>query len=93
MAKVIQLHLWMRDKRHKWTESEVINAKSQKPQPGKRIVLDIMTESITEMKLAVARELQKWLPKLDYYYVVAVVEREDGTIGYRVVVKTTTVVL
>jgi len=92
MAKVIQLHLWMRDKRKRWTEPEVIN-KWGKPQPGKRIVLDIQTESVMAMKLAVAKELQRWMDKIEYYYVVAVVEKNDGTIGYRVVVKTTTIVL
>ena len=91
MARVIQIHLWMMDKRQSWHESEVIN-RYGKPQPGKRIVLDVMNPSIVEMKMAVAKELASWKDKILYYYVVVVVEKDDGTIGYRTIVKKTVVV-
>jgi hypothetical protein len=87
MTKIIQLHIWMQNKRMKWKEPEVINPHSKKPQPGKRIVLDVSEGTgIPEMKVAVAQELEKYKKNILYYYVVAVVERDDGEIGYRTIV-------
>lgn len=87
MSKIIQLHLWMRDKAEKWFEYEVINNISKKPTPGKRLVIDINTDNIFDMKLAVAKELRPYLDKIQYYYVVAVRQAEDGSVTYRTVVR------
>jgi hypothetical protein len=90
MAKVIQLHVWMQNKRGTWTESEVMTKQPSTgkmvPHKGKRIVLDVETESISTMKIAIAHVLKKYLRQIKYYYVVAVVQREDNTIGYRTII-------
>lgn len=97
MAKVIQLHVWMQNRRKTWTESEVQvsrfrdNKKVMVPHPGKRIVLDIETDNITQMKLAVAKVVKEYEKQLGYYYVVAVVQRDDGEIGYRTIVRKTVI--
>lgn len=87
MSRIIQLHLWMRDKKERWVEPEVVNNLSGNPTPGKRIVIDIDTDNLMEMKLAVAKELRPWIDKLKYYYVVAVRQAEDGSVTYRMVVR------
>jgi hypothetical protein len=56
------------------------------PHVGKRVVLEVETESIATMKIAVADVLKKYLRTIKYYYVVAVVQREDSTVGYRTIV-------
>lgn len=91
MVKVIQIHLWIQNKNHTWTEPEVINRHGNE-QPGKRIVIEPSGPSIVQMKLDVARELQRWIKKIQYYYVVVVVEKDDGEIGYRTIVPKTVVV-
>jgi len=48
--------------------------------------LEVETESIATMKIAVADVLKKYLRTIKYYYVVAVVQREDSTVGYRTIV-------
>jgi hypothetical protein len=89
-TRVIQLHIWMNNKKQTWYDSEVVNVQSGKPQPGKRIVLDIGEDAtIPEMKIAVAEVLTKYKRQLfagGYYYVVAVVQRPDGEVGYRTIV-------
>jgi hypothetical protein len=89
-TRVIQLHVWMQNPKQTWQDSEVLNAQSGQPQPGKRIVLDIGEgATIPEMKIAVAEVLDKYrkqLVKGGYYYVVAVVQRPDGEVGYRTIV-------
>jgi hypothetical protein len=87
MARVIELHLWIQNKKETWNEPEVIN-RFGTAQRGKRIVLEIAEGTgIPEMKIAVAKELDKYVKKLRYYYVVAVVQRDDGDIGYRTIVR------
>jgi hypothetical protein len=77
----------MQNKRETWTEPEVIN-RFGNVQKGKRIVLDIAEgTSIPEMKVAVARELDKYIKQLKYYYVVAVVQRDDGELGFKTIVR------
>lgn len=89
MARVIELHIWMQNKKETWREPEVINQFGNE-QRGKRVVLDVAENtSIAEMKVAVATELDKWIEQLRYYYVVAVVQRDDGTVGYRTIVPQT----
>jgi hypothetical protein len=89
MAQVIQLHIWIQNKRETWKEKEVVNRFGNE-QRGRRIVLDIEEkESVSEMKIRVAEELDKYAGKLRYYYVVAVVQRDDGEIGYRTIVPKT----
>jgi hypothetical protein len=89
MAHVIELHIWMQNKKETWHEPEVVNRFGNE-QRGKRIVLDIEENTpIAEMKIAVARELDKWITQLRYYYVVAVVQRDDGEIGFRTIVPKT----
>jgi ribosomal protein S5 len=91
MAKVIQIHIWLKDKKERWREPEVVNPRSNKPMKGKRIVLEPESDSLTGMKIQVAREIQKWYRtgELLSYYVVVVVRREDGEIAYRTIVRTT----
>ncbi len=91
MAKVIQLHLWMQNKNHTWTEPEVVNRHGNE-QPGKRIVIEPSGHSVVQMKLDVARELQRWLNKIQYYYVVAVVQDDNNEIRYKTIVPKTVVV-
>lgn len=87
--RVIELHLWVQNKDRTWST----DTGRKKPTPGKRIVIDPPgSGSIVEMKIAVAKELQKLANKLEYYYVVVVVERNDGTPGYRTIVPKTVVV-
>jgi hypothetical protein len=89
MARVIELHLWIQNKKETWREPEVVNRFGVE-QRGKRIVLEIAEGTgIPEMKVAVARELDKYVKKLRYYYVVAVVQRDDGEIGFRTIVPKT----
>jgi hypothetical protein len=88
--KVVQLHLWIMDKKHRYREPEVLN-KHNEPVPGKRIVIEPSGPSILQMKMDVAREIRKWVGKIEYYYVVAVVEKADGTPGYRTIVPKTLV--
>ena len=89
MARVIELHLWIQNKKETWKEPEVVN-RFGKEQRGKRIVLEVAEGTgIPEMKVAVAKELDKYVKQLRYYYVVAVVQRDDGEIGYRTIVPKT----
>jgi hypothetical protein len=86
MARVIELHLWIQNKRETWHEPEVVN-KFGNQQRGKRIVLEVPEGmSIPEMKILVAETLDKYIGKLKYYYVVAMVRREDGEYGFRTIV-------
>jgi hypothetical protein len=93
MAKITQIHLWMHDKTDTWREPEVINPRTGKPQKGKRIVLEPESDSLTGMKIQIAREIRKWTNtgKLKNYYVVIVVEKSDGEFAYRTVIPTTVV--
>src|SRR5438105_3935229 len=98
MAEVIQLHVWMRDAAHQWCEKEVLVKKKKKGKlrmeahPGKRVVVEVPPNaSSTEMKILVAEVLQKYMSQLEYYYVVAVTERDDGSEGFRTVVRKTAV--
>ena len=90
MAKVIQLHVWMQNKSESWEDKEVMvkqpSTGKMVPHRGKRLVLEIETESFAAMKIAVAKALKKYKRSIKYYYVVAVVQREDLTIGYRTIV-------
>jgi hypothetical protein len=89
MAQVIALHIWIQNKKETWREPEVVNKFGNK-QRGKRIVLEIGENTpVAEMKIAVAEELEKYTGKIRYYYVVAVVQRDDGEVGYRTVVPKT----
>jgi hypothetical protein len=91
---VIQLHLWMMDKKHKWTEPEVVKKDPDGKlyeAPGKRIVIEPSGPSVIQMKMDVARELDKWIKRLEYYYVVAVAEKSDGTPVFRTIVPKTVV--
>jgi hypothetical protein len=89
MARVIELHIWMQNKKETWHEPEIINQFGNDHR-GKRIVLDIEENTtIAEMKIAVATELDKYITQLRYYYVVAKVQRDDETIGYRTIVPQT----
>jgi hypothetical protein len=96
MARVIQLHLWMQNKKETWHEKEVMNQFGDY-QRGRRVILDVgVNASIAEMKVAVANELKKHMRSLKYYYVVAVMERDEeprkrgkkgkSNIGYRTIV-------
>ena len=90
MAKVIQLHIWMQNKKGTWVENEVQHKQPSTgkmvPHPGKRIVLDVETDNINAMKIACADAIKKYIKQLKFYYVVAVVQREDSTLGYRTIV-------
>lgn len=90
MAKVVQLHIWMQNKKGTWTEKEVLTKQPSTgqmvPHVGKRVVLDIETDNINTMKIAVSEVLKDYMRTLKYYYVVAVVQRENGEIGYRTIV-------
>jgi hypothetical protein len=86
--KVIQLHVWLKDPKNKWYEPEVVN-KNGDPVPGKRIVIEPSGPSVVQMKLDVAKVILEWRNKIESYYVVAVVERDDGTPGYRTIVPMT----
>jgi hypothetical protein len=85
-TKIIELHIWMMNRRQSWKEPEVVNSQGR-GQKGKRIVLDIGPDTtIPEMKIAVAEQLIKFKKDLLYYYVVAVVQRDDGEVGFRTIV-------
>lgn len=89
MARVIELHLWIQNKKETWKEPEVVN-RFGREQRGKRIVLEVAEGTgIPEMKVAVAKELDKHVKQLRYYYVVAVVQRDDGEVGHRTIVPKT----
>lgn len=89
MARVIELHLWIQNKKETWRDPEVVNRFGHE-QRGRRIVIDIAEgTAISEMKIAVAEELEKYAGKLRYYYVVAVVQRDDGEVGFRTIVPKT----
>jgi hypothetical protein len=100
MAKIIQLHLWMKDKKDQWTEPEVLRKKyvnnvlQMAPAIGKRIVLEPESDSITGMKIQIAKEILKWrrTGKLKSYYVVAVAQKNDGEVAFRTIIPTTIVV-
>jgi hypothetical protein len=100
MAQVIQLHVWLKDSRERWLEKEVLVMKTDPkdghkkmlPHVGKRIVLEVEGVSIARMKTMVAETVEKWIgKKLKNYYVVAVVQRDDGSIGYKTIVRMTPV--
>jgi hypothetical protein len=90
----------MKDKKGEWREPEVLRKRYENdkqvmvPSVGKRVVLEPESESLTGMKIQIAKELMKWRRKgkLKSYYVVAVAEREDGEIGYRTIIPQTVVV-
>jgi hypothetical protein len=88
--KIIQIHVWIQNKRETWAEPEVLRFSKQhpegKPVRGKRIVLEPESQSITAIKMQIARELMKWKGQLLSYYVVIVVEKRDGAPGYRTIV-------
>ena len=88
--KIAQLHLWLQNKQGTWTEPEVLRFSKQypdgKPARGKRIVLEPETQSIANIKLQIAKEIVKWRKQIESYYVVVVIERSDGTLGYRTIV-------
>jgi len=88
--KILQLHLWIQNKRETWTEPEVLRFSKQcpegKPSRGKRIVIEPESQSLAGIKLQIAKELVKYRNQLLYYYVVVVVEKSDGTPGFRTVV-------
>lgn len=89
MARVIELHLWIQNKKETWKEPEVVN-RFGKEQRGKRIVLEVAEGTgVAEMKVAVAKELDKYQKQLRYYYVVAVVQRDDGEVAFRTIVPKT----
>ena len=91
MARALELHIWMQNKKQTWTEPEVVN-RLGKHQRGKRIVLELKEgTTVAEMKVAVATELDRWRKQLRYYYVVVVAQRDDGRIGYRTIVPKTIV--
>lgn len=93
MAKIIQIHLWLKDKSEHWTEPEVTRPRTDKPMPGKRIVIEPHSDSLTEMKIQIAQELMRWRKtgRLKSYYVVVVVEQDNGDIRYRTIIPTTLV--
>lgn len=100
MPQVIQLHVWMQNKKETWTDPEVLVARTDPrdgrkkmfPHVGKRAVLDVENMTIPAMKSAVAELVDSYLQKgLKYYYVVAVVQRDDGEIGYKTIVPKTVV--
>jgi hypothetical protein len=84
--KIIQLHVWMQNKSKSWETPEVPRGKDGHPSPGKRIVLEPESQNIISIKLQIAKELAKYRRELLNYYVVVVVERSDGTPGYRTIV-------
>jgi hypothetical protein len=91
MARVIALHIWIQNKKETWKEKEVVN-RFGNAQRGRRIVVDIEEGTpVSEMKIAVAKELDKYAGKLRYYYVVAQVQRDDGEYGYKTIVPKTIV--
>lgn len=90
-AQIKQIHIWLQDKKDKWEEPDLPGS-TGKPRPGKLVVLEPEGTSPVQLKLQIARELQKWIPKIRSYYVVMVVERSDQTLGYRVVIPKTVVV-
>ena len=89
--KILQIHLWMQNKKETWTEPEVLRFSKLypegKPQRGKRIVIEPDSQSLPAIKLQIAKELIKWRSQLLHYYVVVVVEKSDGSPGFRVIVK------
>lgn len=86
MAKIKELHIWMQNRKMNWKEPEVVNSQG-KMQKGKRVVLEIADGTpVAEMKVEVAKILKQYKKQLLYYYVVAVVEREDGEFGFRTIV-------
>jgi hypothetical protein len=90
MMKILQLHLWIQNKRETWTEPEVIRFSKKfpegKPSKGKRIVIEPESQSLPGLKIQLAKELEKWKAQIKYYYVVVVVEKSDGTPGYRTII-------
>jgi hypothetical protein len=100
MAHVIQLHVWMQNRRESWVDPEVQTIKTDPtdgrkklmPHVGKRVVLDVEGLSVTAMKTLVAQTVDSYIQKkLLYYYVVAVILRDDGEYGYKTIVRKTTV--
>ena len=91
MATLIEFHVWLHDKARKWKEPEV--HRNGKPVPGKRLVIEPESDNITQMKLQIARAITPYRRsgKLQYYYVVAVAETEDGNLAYRTIVPKTIV--
>lgn len=88
--KILQLHLWLQNKKETWTEPEVLRFSKKHPEgvaiKGKRVVLEPESQSIASIKLQVAKELLKYRNQLKSYYVVVAVERSDGSAGYRTIV-------
>jgi hypothetical protein len=78
MANVTKLYVYYYDKRE-W-KSPVDH--------GERLKIEITPSgpNAIQMKLDVARVLKKFIRKIKKYYVVAEVEKSDGTYGYRTVV-------
>jgi hypothetical protein len=88
--KVLELHVWIQNKKETWTEPEVLRFSKAypegRPSRGKRLVMIPESQVLNSMKLQIAKELAKWRSQLAYYYVVVAVEKSDGTTGYRTIV-------
>lgn len=98
MAKIIQLHIWLKDKKERWTEPEVLRQhtidgkKAMLPAPGKRLVIEPESDSLTQMKIQIARTVIPFRSKIRSYYVVAVVEKSDGEVAFRTIIPMTVIV-
>lgn len=84
MAVVTEMYIYWYDIR------EVKFEKGMKPQLGKRnkIVVIPSGPDPVQLKTDVARALKKRIKNIHKYYVVAQVEKSDGTTGYRTLTKT-----
>ncbi len=78
MANVIKLYVYWYDKRE-W-KSPVEHGERQ------RIEISPSGPSAIQMKMDVARVLSKIIRRVKQYYVVAEVEKSDGTSAYRTIV-------
>jgi hypothetical protein len=88
---ITELRVWVADRKEKWwTDREYKGKRIQSR--GKPLIITPSGQSALQLKLDVARALAPIMKQLEYYYVIAVIARPDGTEAYRTVVKKTVVV-
>lgn len=83
VMRLLELQVWVRYKRRKSEDD------------GRRemFLVDTDTDDPAEWKYLIADKLAPMLRRIDYYYVVAVVQKTDGTKGYRTIIPQTVPVL
>lgn len=81
-VKLLELQVWVRYLSGKDGEADL-----------KMLKVKPKTEDSAEWKYRIAETIQPLLNEIEYYYVVAVVKKTDGSKGYRTIVPRTDVLV